>query len=148
ASYRGNLFVCEPLTNLVHRRTLAPAGVTFVARRAEQGKELLAAADPWFHGVNLATGPDGALYIADFYRRWVEHPLYVPEKLRAGIDWRKGHEHGRIWRVRPKGTRPAATPRLRQAAPAELVRRLGHPNGWWRDTAQRLLVERQDRQAI
>jgi putative membrane-bound dehydrogenase-like protein len=96
ASYRGNLFVCEPLTNLVHRRSLAPAGVTFVARRAEQGKEFLAAADPWFHGVNLATGPDGALYIADFYRRWVEHPLYVPEKLRAGVDWRMGHEHGRI----------------------------------------------------
>ncbi len=148
AGYQGNLFVCEPLTNLVHRRVLDAQGVTFVAKRGEQGKEFLASTDPWFHPVNLATGPDGALYVVDFYRRWVEHPAYVPERLRDKADWREGSNHGRIWRIHSRDWRPGAQPRLSRAPSAELVECLNHANGWWRDTAQRLLVERQDRQAI
>src|SRR5262249_25873070 len=146
--YRGNLFVCEPLTNLVHRRALTPAGGTFVARRTELGKEVLASTDPWCHPVNLATGPDGALYVVGFYRHGVEPPQSVPEQLRKGIDWRKGAEHGRIWRIRPRGARPAPAPRLGKASSGELVAALEHGNGWRRDTAQRLLVERQDDSAI
>ncbi len=78
-AYHGNAFVCEPLANLVHRRVLEPDDVTFVARRVEQGKEFLASSDPAFRPVNLATGPDGALYIVDMYRELVEHPQFVPE---------------------------------------------------------------------
>ena len=73
-----NVFVCEPLSNLVHRRVLEPDGVTFVARRVEQGKEFLASSDPAFRPVNLATGPDGALYIVDMYRELVERPWFAP----------------------------------------------------------------------
>ena len=58
-SYRGNAFFCESLTNLVQRRVLEPAGPTFLARRAEPGKEFLASTDPAFRPVNVATGPDG-----------------------------------------------------------------------------------------
>lgn len=147
AAYAGNAFVCEPLTNLVHRRTLTPVGPTWLARRVEQNKEFLAATDPWFHPVNLATGPDGCLYIMDFYRQWVEHPQFVPEKLRPTIDFRTGFQHGRIWRVRHKQQRvvPAAElVRPGRLAAADLVALLGHANGWQRDTAQRLLVEKQD----
>ena len=82
-AYHGNAFVCEPLSNLVHRRVLEPDGVTFVARRVEQGKEFLASSDPAFRPVNLATGPDGALYIVDMYRELVEHPQFVPESVRG-----------------------------------------------------------------
>jgi putative membrane-bound dehydrogenase-like protein len=144
AAYHGNAFVCEPLTNLVHRRVLEPAGVTFMARRVEQGREFLASTDPAFRPVNLATGPDGALYIVDMYRELVEHPQFVPEAARGGVDFRRWHDRGRIWRVRPKAKPAAAAlgPSLSKADAPKLVQLLRHPNGWWRTTAQRLLVER------
>jgi putative membrane-bound dehydrogenase-like protein len=147
--YHGNAFVCEPLSNLVHRRVLDSSGVTFIARRVEQGREFLAASDPAFRPVNLAIGPDGALYVVDMYRELVEHPQFVPESARATVDFRRWHDRGRIWRIRAKDM--AATggrnPNLSQASVPELTALLGHPNGWWRMTAQRLLVERRDRTA-
>ncbi|HZW31971.1 MAG TPA: c-type cytochrome, partial [Isosphaeraceae bacterium] len=143
-SYHGNAFVCEPLTNLVHRRVLEPAGVTFIARRVEPGREFLASSDPAFRPVNLATGPDGALYVVDMYRELIEHPQFVPEGARGHVEFRRWHDRGRIWRIRPK-SEPAAgvrRPNLRQADERMLVALLGNRNAWWRTTAQRLLVER------
>lgn len=106
----GCAYVCEPLLNLVHRRELVPAGVAFEARRpaGEETREFLASRDPWFRPVFTVTGPDGALWICDFYRRWVEHPDFVRADLRDGVDWSEGTDRGRIWRVRPAG---AALPR-------------------------------------
>ncbi len=143
-AYHGNAFVCEPLTNLVHRRVLEPAGVTFIARRAEQGREFLASSDPAFRPVNLANGPDGALYVVDMYRELVEHPQFVPEPVRGSVDFRRWHDRGRIWRIRPKATANISVkpPTLSKSDMATLVALLGHSNGWWRTTAQRLLVER------
>ncbi len=138
--YYGNAFMGETLRNLVHRRVLEPDGPTFVARRVEQGREFLASTDPWFHPVNFATGPDGALYIVDFYRQWVEHPGYVPEKLRDKYPWRTGAEHGRIWRVRPRDWQ---RPKFPPSAVVSVVL-LDHPNGWWRDAAFRTLLDQHD----
>jgi putative heme-binding domain-containing protein len=146
--YAGNLFVGETLRNLVHRRILQPRGSSFTAVRGEKDREFLASTDPWFHPVNFATGPDGALYVADFYRSWVEHPNFVPEKLRNAADWREGSQHGRIWRIRSKKKNPAPFTPLSKATAEELVKLLENPNGWKRDTAQRLLWERRDLQAI
>jgi putative membrane-bound dehydrogenase-like protein len=148
--YRGNAFVGETLRNLVHRRVLDASGPTFIARRVEQKKEFLASTDPWFHPVNFATGPDGALYVVDFYREWVEHPGYVPENMRDKVAWRTGAEHGRIWRVRARQTKlkyPGSDIALDRATPQQLAGYLEHTNGWWRDTAQRLLVEKRAMQA-
>jgi putative membrane-bound dehydrogenase-like protein len=140
-AYAGNVFVGETLTNLVHRRILKPRGVTYSAERGEQGREFLAAADGWFHPVNFATGPDGALYVVDFYRRWVEHPDYVPRESRGGIDWREGADRGRIWRIRRKSRALEPWPDLAALDTARLVETLDSPNGWMRDTAQRLIEE-------
>lgn len=152
ASYRGHAFVCEPLGSVVHHRRLDPEGPTFMARRVETGCEFLASTHPWFRPVNLADGPDGALYVADFCRAWVEHPAFVPEKLRDSVDFREGHDRGRIWRIARRAPEPrAARPvpcRPGTLATTELVPLLADPNGWCRDTAQRLLVERQDRGVV
>lgn len=160
--YRGNAFVGESLSNLVHRRTLTPAGPTYLSRRGEDGTEFLAAADPWFHPVYLTTGPDGSLYIADFYRRWVEHPQFVPEAWRNEVAWQEGAQYGRIWRVSrrvapaekhseknlaaEKPQRPLDAWRNRGGRPAELVRLLTEANdGWHSDTVQRLSIEQMDK---
>ena len=145
----GQAFVGESLTNLVHRRLLEPSGPTFVARRIDQQIEFLASSDNWFHPVFLTTGPDGALYIADFYRRFVEHPNFAAAHLKQGVDWREGVQHGRIWRIVRRdqsGLRPVD--KLSGLTSEQLVARLNDGNGWQRDTAQRLLVERRDPKSI
>ena len=146
AAYRGNAFVGESLRNLVHRRVLVPDGPTFQAVRGETGKEFLASDDPWFHPVQFAAGPDGALYIADFYRRFVEHPAWVARDTRNRVRWEEGNQHGRIWRVHRRGEsrRGASGSFNKSVAIPALIAALDTDNGWRRDTAHRLLVERHD----
>jgi len=74
APFDGVWFVNEPVHNLVHRDVLRDSGSTFVASRARDGVEFLASTDPWFRPVNLTVGPDGALYLLDYYREIIEHP--------------------------------------------------------------------------
>lgn len=146
--YRGQAFACEPLSNLVHRDGLHAEGTSFIASRAddEQDREFLASADSWFRPVNLETGPDGMLYVVDFYRRWVEHPQWVAnEEARKTVDWSEGKEFGRIYRIVPKnvsGQKAAHPSDLAAIDSKDLIPLLAHPNAWQRETAQRLLVER------
>ena len=147
-AYRGDVFFCEPLSSVVIHRKLEPAGPTYVARRAERGREFLASAHPWFRPVNLASGPDGAIYLADFCRAWVEHPAFVPEALRNTVDFREGHQHGRLWRIAPKGLAHRVEPWPAHADTKALVAILADPIGWRRDTARRLLIERRPPEAV
>lgn len=144
AGYAGNAFVCEPEANVVHRRILRQNGSLLVARRGESGLEFLASTHPWFRPVYLATGPDGALYIVDFCREHIEHPSVAPDDVRDSVDWRSGDRMGRIWRVRPKVWSASAheTPRLSAESHEELANRMASPNGWIRNQAQRLLIEK------
>lgn len=144
----GNVFVCEPAGNLVRRYVLEPGpGVGFKARNAYDQAEFLASTDERFRPVNLATGPDGCLYVVDMYHGILQHRIYVTSYLRQQILDRGLDKHtdcGRIYRVVHAAKRPGPRPALSKAGLEELVRALSHPNGWWRDTAQRLLVERND----
>jgi putative membrane-bound dehydrogenase-like protein len=149
ASYRGAAFTCEPTGNLVHQEILHPNGATFRSRPARDGVEFLATPDNWCRPVFLADGPDGALYVVDMYRAVIEHPDFMPPELKNRPDLTSGKHRGRIWRIVPEKhrTKPIR-PRLSKAKTSELVALLAHPNAWWRRTAQRLLLERQDRSAI
>jgi putative membrane-bound dehydrogenase-like protein len=148
-AYRGGLFgeqsdysvfVCEPVGHLVTRSIIESQGGTVTARRAREKADFLASSDTWFRPASLATGPDGALYLADMYRLWVEHPKFVPDDVAAKMDWRAGDDRGRIWRVVPDSPTSAMSFQT-PASTDDLVKLLGDHNGWRRMLGQRLIVE-------
>ncbi len=145
--YHGNSFTCEPTSNLVHRDVLTPRGATFASRPGREGVEFLATKDEWFRPVNLTHGPDGALYVADMYRAVIEHPQWMPVELRTRSDLWDGQDRGRIYRIVPRETTAATGTPQRKLSPLtaeELVGHLASANPWERDTAARLLLERQE----
>jgi putative heme-binding domain-containing protein len=145
---RGQLFLGEVANNLIHRMAVAPDGVTFRAVRADSKAEFAASTDTWFRPVNFVNAPDGTLHVLDMYRETIEHPWSIPDDIRSLLDLRSGEDKGRIYRLTPPSFRHRPTPRLSAVSTAELVALLEHPNGWHRDTAHRLLFERQDRAAV
>ncbi|HZJ16616.1 MAG TPA: PVC-type heme-binding CxxCH protein, partial [Chthoniobacteraceae bacterium] len=147
--FATSVFISEPVHNVVHREVLEPDGATFTSKRAadEQDREFLASTDPWFRPTMLKTGPDGALYVADMYRFVLEHPEWIAPETQARLDLRAGSDKGRIYRVFPTATRPRPIPNLAKLDNAALAAALDSPNGWQRDTVQRLLFERQARDA-
>ncbi|MGA9638455.1 PVC-type heme-binding CxxCH protein, partial [Flavobacterium sp.] len=138
-------FVAEPVSNLIHADVLRDAGATFTASRLYPDKEFLASTDAWFRPVNLYTGPDGALYVTDYYRQIIEHPEWMADEVVQSGALYNGTDKGRLYRITPKGTPPATWQRdlARELTNAELRQKLADPNGWWRRTAQRLLTDRQ-----
>jgi putative membrane-bound dehydrogenase-like protein len=150
ASFADSVFISEPVHNVVHRENLTPEGATFTSRRAEDEKEreFLASTDVWFRPTMLKTGPDGALYIADMYRFVLEHPEWIAPATQARLDLRAGEDKGRIYRVAPVGAPRRKPVNIEALRTRELVAALDSPNGWQRDTAQRLLYERGDHGAV
>jgi putative membrane-bound dehydrogenase-like protein len=141
-AYYGNVFTCDPTGNLVHREILAPQGVTFRGTPPEPRREFLASPDTWFRPVNLALGPEGALYVVDMYRAVIEHPDFMPSELKTRPDLLSGADRGRIYRLVPKGGRPRAPAHPATLSQVQLVERLASANAWQAETAARLLVER------
>ncbi len=143
--FQGAAFTCEPTGNLVHMEVLTPHGATFQSKPPRQGVEFLATSDDWFRPVSMASGPDGALYIVDMYRAVIEHPDFMPPELKNRPDLTFGKDQGRIWRIVPEGHKTKTVrPSLAKAPVKDLVAALEHPDGWWRGTAARLLMERKD----
>jgi putative membrane-bound dehydrogenase-like protein len=148
--FASSLFVSEPVHNVVHRMNVQPDGPSYRGRRApgEEKREFLASTDNWSRPTQLRTGPDGALWVADMYRAVIEHPEWIPPDIQKKIDLRAGAFEGRIYRVFPVHLKPRPIPRMDRLDTAGLVAALDSPNGWQRDTAQRLLMHRNDRVAI
>ena len=144
AEYRGQAFIGDVGSNLVHRKVLEPDGVAFVANRVDEGKEFVASSDIWFRPVQFANAPDGTLYVLDMYREVIEHPLSLPPEIKKHLDLTSGRERGRIYRIVPDGFRHRPPPKLGAMTTEQLVGVLERRNGWHRDTAARLLYERQD----
>ena len=146
--YYGNVFVCEPSGNLIKRNVVEDNGILLSARDPHPGKEFLASTDERFRPVHLTSGPDGALYVADMYRGLVQHGAYITPYLREQTISRKLVQpinRGRIWRIVPENWKPSKPKKLSKATTEELVGFLSSTDGWQRDMAQRLLVERNDK---
>jgi putative membrane-bound dehydrogenase-like protein len=145
AEFYGNIFVCEPTGHLVHREVVKPLGVTFCSTPAYDKAEFFASRDEWCCPVNMEVGPDGALYVVDMYRAVIEHPEWMPVELRDRSDLLDGNDRGRIYRIVPQNFQRPPAPKLSNLPSAGLVELLAHPSDWWRETAARLLFERQDK---
>jgi putative membrane-bound dehydrogenase-like protein len=147
--FYGNGFTCDPTGNLVHRERVGATGATFSSRPARNGVEFLASPDEWFRPVNLSDGPDGALYVVDMYRAVIEHPQFMPDELKQRPDLALGTDRGRIYRITAQAKPDQFRwPKLGEAASSSLTTLLEHPNSWQRETAARLLYERQDQSAV
>ena len=154
AEYHGNIFTGAVMGNLVHRDvlTLPSDEVTYVARRGEKEhqSEFLVSNDQWFRPAHFTVGPDGALYVVDMYRQHIETPLSIPEDLKEDMDFMRGSDQGRIYRIVPKGSSVKLDVKKLQSdhTTEDYVQWLTHPNQWYRLHGQRLLLERQDQMVI
>jgi uncharacterized protein len=136
-------FVNEPTGQLVGEFILEPVGSTFQARHP---RNLITSDDEWFSPIIAEVGPDGHVWVADWYNYILQHNREsVRQEAVPGNAYAnplRDREHGRIYRIVHEGAAPARPYSLERASPAELVRTLAHENLLWRKHAQRLLVER------
>jgi mono/diheme cytochrome c family protein len=148
----GRYFVVDPTIHVLRRANLIKKdGLDFLEKTEEGDGEFLRSADINSRFVNTAIGPDGCLYVTDMYRGIIQDAPWLSPGPReaiveAGLD--KHIQKGRIWRIRHKDHVPGPRPNMLAESTVELVRHLEHDNGWWRDTAQKLIILREDRAAV
>ncbi len=148
SEYYGNMFVAEAASNVVFRANLKSNGLELIANRADPNVEFVASTDNWCRPVQLANAPDGCLYVVDFYRELIEGAAFIAPPILKHMDVAAGMHRGRIYRIVPDGFKQSPPPRLAESSSAELVALLEHANGWTRETASRLLYERQDTSVV
>jgi mono/diheme cytochrome c family protein len=150
SKYSQNAFVAEPAGNLVKRNILNfQQGYEVKGVQAYAEKEFISSVDERFRPVNLHNGPDGALYVVDMYRGIIQHKTYLTPYLKKEIKKRNltlPLVCGRIYKVVPKGKKPEF--RSMPANPQQLVALLADPNGWIRDRAQQILVDRKNKDVV
>jgi mono/diheme cytochrome c family protein len=155
ADLRGDVIMGEPVGRMIRRaKVIDKEGYTILANPYEVEKsEFIRSSDPNFRPVNMVTAPDGTVYIVDMYRgiiqegTWVRRGSYLRTKVQQyGLENNFGR--GRIWRLRYKGMKVGPQPNLLNETPAKLVTHLDHPNGWWRDNSQKLIVLSGDKSVV
>jgi len=150
---RGDVLISEPVGRLIRRAKVeVKDGITTISNPYGHS-EFIRSTDPNFRIVNMANGPDGCLYLVDMYRgiiqegNWTRDGSYLRKVIQQyGMD--KVVSHGRIWRLRHHDFTPGPQPHMLSETPAQLVNHLTHPNGWWRDTAQKILVVKGDKSVV
>lgn len=156
ANLYGEYFYGEPVARIVRQVTSTKKeGLTYLQNPyAIHESEFIQSTDPLFRPVDIATAPDGTMYIVDMYRgiiqqgNWTQEGSYLRTKI---LQYQMDDviRNGRIWRLSHKDFTPhSKKPRMFDETDEELVGHLHHPNGWWRDKAQQLLILRQARSVI
>lgn len=153
AEMKGNLFFGEPVGRLVRRTQIEVADGISILHNPYPQNEFLRSTDACFRPIEMKNAPDGTLFICDMYRGIIQEGAWVTKGgyLRKVIEQHAMEKiigRGRIWRLVHDTTKPVAQPHLLKASGAELVAALSHPNGWWRDTAQKILVVKQDQSVV
>ncbi|HEY5968496.1 MAG TPA: PVC-type heme-binding CxxCH protein [Chitinophagaceae bacterium] len=146
-------FVTEPTGRLIHRVNLKQEGAGFI--EDGDGWNILTSADEWAGPIQAEVGPDGALWVTDWYDFIIQHNP-TPTVASSGLDAKNGagnayinplrdHERGRIYRIAYKSNNQKNTLQLSKKDVPGLIKALSNDNMFWRTTAQRLLVERKDK---
>lgn len=143
--YRNNAFIGDVGGNLIHRKTLSRAGTHYEAKRADEGVEFITSTDNWFRPVNFANTPHGTIMILDMYRETIEHPFSIPEPIKKHLDLTSGKNRGRLYHLIYEGFKPRPIVDLDKLSGQQLAGYLNDHDAWWRETAQRLILERQDK---
>lgn len=159
--FYGNLVTCEPVGRLMRMSRFEWNDGLGTAHNAFPGSEFIRSSDAYFRPVWSESGPDGCLYFADMYRGIIqEKAWFATRDDDPRQDWVARYKrvkkwgmttvarHGRIYRLVPEGKTPGPQPRMLVESPAQLVAHLANPDGWWRDTAQMLLVSRQEKSEL
>ncbi len=153
SSLYGDLFIPEPVGRLIRRAKIKNENGKKVAYNAYDKAEFMASTDLNFRPLQAKTGPDGALYIVDMYRgiiqesNWTKKGSFLrPVIERKGLD--KNIGKGRIYRIVHEDIELDKKPNLIGKKASELIEYLGHRNGWYRNTAQKLIVLRGDESVI
>ncbi|WP_165920185.1 PVC-type heme-binding CxxCH protein [Chthoniobacter flavus] len=145
--WNGSYFCTEPTVNIVHQRFLDPKGSSYTWHKQpdREETEFVRSKDMWFRPIEARIGPDGALYVLDFYNQAVIHnDTRGPDhnEVNAAVRPDRDHYFGRIWRIDHKEAKTLAVPDLSKASVAELAKALDQPNRTLRMTASRLLVDK------
>lgn len=156
ASWNGLAIIGDVGSNLIHRKRLDTDRLQMVAHRIDPQTEFVSSSDIWFRPAQFANAPDGSLHVIDVCREVIEHPKSLPPQIKQHLDLNSGRDRGRIYRIiaSDDSSQPARDNAIPQSGSlsdletTDLVKLLEHPNAWQRETAARLLFERQDRQAI
>jgi len=143
----GQYFVCEPAGNLIHRAVIESDGPVLKVRRAkgEEKSEFAASSDAWSHPMSLTHGPDGAIWVVDYYREIIEDYSAIPRHLQQQYGVYAGHDRGRIYRLTHRDMPRAPAANMSGLDAEMLAREIGSALLWRRQTAQRLLVERDEK---
>ncbi len=150
---QNRLFIPEPVGRLIRRTEVDRKNAKTVLHNADPGSEFIRTRDIHFRPIWSATTPGGQMAIVDMHRgiiqqgNWTQKGSY----LRGVIDkWGMGKDigTGRIYRLVHKDFKAGPQPKMLDESTSELVTHLSHPNGWWRDTAQKLIILRSDRDSV
>lgn len=142
--YRGLAIVGDVGSNLIHRKRIEQASIEMTARRIDPSSEFVRSSDIWFRPAQFANAPDGSLHVVDVCREVIEHPKSLPPEIKKHLDLNSGRDRGRIFRIIQKGTTTRTNPDLKLVSDRQLTVLLNHPNAWHRETASRLIYERQN----
>ena len=149
----GDYIICEPVGRIVRRSKVIDEKGKIVLENAYHQKEFISSSDMNFRPVNSATGPDGNLYIVDMYRgiiqqgNWTQPGSFLRKKIDSlGLD--KNIGRGRIYRVVHDGYKQGPKPNMLNEPGSKLLTYLNHPNGWWRDNAQKQIIISGDKSVV
>jgi putative membrane-bound dehydrogenase-like protein len=147
---KGSILTCEPAQNMLHRGVIQRNGIvpTYARPKGEEKSEFLASSDIWFHPIALAHAPDGSVVIADFYREIIEDYSAIPRYLQQQYGLTNGKNHGRVWKLTHADAIAAPPADMSKLTVEQLAKEIASGHQWRRETARRLLLEREEKTAV